>query len=437
MAERFSDRVSTYPNRRKLTIVSQSPYAIIADIERADEVINGQDGSVINANVLNSWDNDVQDSKKKSSDALKKVEGLQETPDVSQAGNVGTPIVEFITSSNGEKKFSFKNLKGAQGQPAGFGEITAKAVALQTGAEPYVNVSSSGENTAKNLAFDFGLPAGIKGDTGDNVYIRYSYDKTTMTEEPVDNSVYIGFYSGLTASENPSDYKWARLWGVKTITEADYKNLLSNNTVNNEQIYFVEGIDDNKITIEQSASLISYNNGNSGLKAKNVQEAVDEIRQRQSSISYNDLTNKPIIPTNSSFTLFGLGERSYNSLTEKPNIPTRLSELSEKSFNSLTDKPTIPTNASFTLSGLGEKSYDSLTNKPNIPTNASFTLAGLGERSYNSLTDKPTIPELSVTTIAEKLGLTIEQLNNLVELAKVTRITPDGISFDVNSINIK
>ena len=37
--------------------------------------------------------------------------------------------------------------------------------------------------------------------------------------------------------------------------------------------------------------------------------------------SYNDLSNKPAIPTNSSFTLSGLSEKSYNSLTNKPTIP--------------------------------------------------------------------------------------------------------------------
>ena len=34
----FENRVSTHPNRRKLTIISQSPNEMIVDIERADNL---------------------------------------------------------------------------------------------------------------------------------------------------------------------------------------------------------------------------------------------------------------------------------------------------------------------------------------------------------------------------------------------------------------
>jgi hypothetical protein len=50
----------------------------------------------------------------------------------------------------------------------------------------------------------------------------------------------------------------------------------------------------------------------------------------------------------------------------------------------------IPTNSSFTLAGLSEKSYNSLTDKPTIPANSSFTLAGLSEKNFSSLANKPT-----------------------------------------------
>lgn len=86
-------------------------------------------------------------------------------------------------------------------------------------------------------------------------------------------------------------------------------------------------------------------------------------------IYYEDLENRPTIPTNNDFTLSGLSEKSYNSLTDQPTIPTNndftLSGLSEKSYNSLTDQPTVPINNDFTLLGLGEKDFASLTNKPN------------------------------------------------------------------------
>jgi len=103
----------------------------------------------------------------------------------------------------------------------------------------------------------------------------------------------------------------------------------------------------------------------------------------------------------------------------------------------LTDKPEIPTNASFSLSGLSEKSYNSLTDKPFIPSNNSFTLAGLAEKSYNSLTDKPTIPVIDKSSIALALGLEEYQLENLIELARRVNVNEENISFNTLSINVQ
>ena len=72
---------------------------------------------------------------------------------------------------------------------------------------------------------------------------------------------------------------------------------------------------------------------------------------------YNDLTNKPTIPTAFS--------GDYNDLTNKPTIPTPFSG----DYNDLTNKPTIIT------------SYNDLSDKPTIPT------AFSGD--YNDLTNKP------------------------------------------------
>lgn len=65
---------------------------------------------------------------------------------------------------------------GPQGDPAGFGEVTA-SVDDSTGA-PDVKVTTSGDNTALNIEFEFsGLkgergeigPPGAKGDTGEGI----------------------------------------------------------------------------------------------------------------------------------------------------------------------------------------------------------------------------------------------------------------------------
>lgn len=145
----FNDRESQNPNRRKLKIVSQGPNEIIADIERADTVI-GAEGTPINAKLLNDWNAVINTAESNAANALTKankavtdattaiatadtansnatsakqvantaqnyVNSLIQTPDCSQAGNVGTPSVTFADAGNGYKKFVFRNLKGDKG----------------------------------------------------------------------------------------------------------------------------------------------------------------------------------------------------------------------------------------------------------------------------------------------------------------------------------
>lgn len=56
---------------------------------------------------------------------------------------------------------------GADGSPAGFGTPTASATQLESTQQPTVQVTASGENTAKVFKFVFGIPKGEKGDKGD------------------------------------------------------------------------------------------------------------------------------------------------------------------------------------------------------------------------------------------------------------------------------
>ena len=57
--------------------------------------------------------------------------------------------------------------KGIDGSPAGFGTPTASATQLEPNAEPTVTVEASGEDTSKIFNFVFGIPKGVKGDTGE------------------------------------------------------------------------------------------------------------------------------------------------------------------------------------------------------------------------------------------------------------------------------
>ena len=70
--QEFSDRKSQYPNRRKLKIITQTADEIIADIEYADTP--SQDGTPINATILNQI-------AKAAVDAGQKADGAQTTAD--------------------------------------------------------------------------------------------------------------------------------------------------------------------------------------------------------------------------------------------------------------------------------------------------------------------------------------------------------------------
>ncbi len=55
---------------------------------------------------------------------------------------------------------------GADGLDAGFGTVSATATTLDAGEDATVSVSTSGPDTAMNIAFTFGIPKGQDGDVG-------------------------------------------------------------------------------------------------------------------------------------------------------------------------------------------------------------------------------------------------------------------------------
>ena len=142
--------------------------------------------------------------------------------------------------------------------------------------------------------------------------------------------------------------------------------------------------------------------------------------------NYNDLTNKPTIPTKTSEltndsgfltehqplktinneSIVGTGNitiegfsGNYNDLTNKPTIPTKTSELTndsgfltEQTLKTINGESIVGT-GNITISGFSG-SYNDLTDKPNFST-----VATTG--SYNDLTDKPTIPSNTVEMVVE------------------------------------
>lgn len=143
--------------------------------------------------------------------------------------------------------------------------------------------------------------------------------------------------------------------------------------------------------------------------------------------NYNDLTNKPSIPsavTESTVSGWGFSKFSgrYADLT---GVPDGLGTVTEDTvadwgfskfsgnYADLSGKPTIPEAVTEqTVSGWGfskfDGTYGSLTGKPSIPTSA--TVSGWGfskfSGSYNDLSDKPTIPSAVTEQTVSGWGFT-------------------------------
>ena len=194
---------------------------------------------------------------------------------------------------------------------------------------------------------------------------------------------------------------------------------------------------------------------------------------------YNDLINKPTIPSKTSdltndsgfinqiktinnesligtgnITIEGSGfSGSYNDLTDKPTIPSKTSDLTNDSgfinqiktinnqsligtgnltidtfsgdYDDLTNKPTIPTKTSDLTNDSGfvvgstlatvatSGSYNDLTNKPTLATVAT-------SGSYNDLSNKPAIPTVNDATITITQGGTTKGTFTLNQSSNAT-----------------
>lgn len=81
------------------------------------------------------------------------------------AGSDAT-ITEAPGSTDSARQYILGIPAGPAGAAAGFGTIQASASALAAGQQPTVDAQMSGPDTAKNLTFAFGIPAGQDGSPG-------------------------------------------------------------------------------------------------------------------------------------------------------------------------------------------------------------------------------------------------------------------------------
>ena len=181
---------------------------------------------------------------------------------------------------------------------------------------------------------------------------------------------------------------------------------------------------------------------------------------------YNDLINKPTIPsktsdlTNDSGFINQLKTINNESLIGTGNITIEGSDFSG-SYNDLTDKPTIPSKTSDLTNDSGfvvgstlatvatSGDYDDLTNKPTIPTKTSDLTNDSGyvigsslssvatSGDYDDLSNKPTIPS-KTSDLTNDSGF-INQLKtiNNESLIGTGNLTIDTFSGDYDDLSNK
>ena len=111
-----------------------------------------------------------------------------QTPHIGDNGNWWTGSVDTGVKAQGQPGGN-----GAPGAAAGFGSITATAVAVPYGTVPSVDVTTSGPDTEKNISFAFKIPRGASGGGSAEVMTYPEYLGMTGKDE---NTLYAVTYKG-------------------------------------------------------------------------------------------------------------------------------------------------------------------------------------------------------------------------------------------------
>ena len=206
---------------------------------------------------------------------------------------------------------------------------------------------------------------------------------------------------------------------VQYVTQSEYNAMEQAGSLRDGTTYFIEG----EYVIPTKTSELENDSGflteHQPLKTINNESIVGtgNITIEGFSGNYNDLLNKPVIPTKTSEltndsgfltehqplktingeSIVGTGNITiegfsgdYNDLLNKPTLST---VATTGSYNDLTNKPTIP-EPQVNSDWNAQSGISQILNKPNLST-----VATTG--SYNDLTNKPTIPSNTVEMVVE------------------------------------
>ena len=166
--------------------------------------------------------------------------------------------------------------------------------------------------------------------------------------------------------------------------------------VNDETERFSLTINDvqNGDTVKQLDTSVMYRVVDD-LNLNNALGYKEYVAGRATAVDWSGVENKP------SFHAVATSG-SYNDLSNKPSIPSDVSELSDNSnllfdgnYNSLSNRPTIPTSTSQLINNSG---YITINDIPTIPSDISELSDYsnlLFDKNYNSLTNKPTLGSIA------------------------------------------
>lgn len=179
------------------------------------------------------------------------------------------------------------------------------------------------------------------------------------------------------------------------------------------------------------------------------QEKLRSLKTVATTGSYNDLTDKPTIPTATSDLTNDSGFITLNDIPDAQEVPTKTSDLINDSgfITGYTESdPTVPAWAKTTSKP--SYSYAEITGKPTLFSGSYNDLTNkptLFSGSYNDLTDKPTIPSVSglasETYVNQKVADLVNSapttLDTLGELATALQSNSSTVTALNNAIGNK
>lgn len=198
-AETKADSAVTTAGQANTTANSALQTANSAD-SKSDTAISTANNAISTANTASTNANNAVQT---ANDTETFVEHLVDTPDISEAGNVGTPSVEFVNNvvdGITYKKFKFSNLKGDTGDKGEKGDTGApNTLTIGTvttgaaGSQASATITGTAPNQTLNLVIPRG-DTGAQGEMGGKTQITLSGNITPTTTNLTEGYYYDAGY---------------------------------------------------------------------------------------------------------------------------------------------------------------------------------------------------------------------------------------------------